>query len=121
VSIDFVEGGLNVISGASGSGKTTLLLTILGETVLESGAISRPEDVAFASQTAWLQSDTIRNNILFDAPFEQVRYDRVVAACCMDFDLDELPDGDATEVGENGTGLSGGQRAPFTPGRRCWY
>ena len=111
ISIDFVEGGLNIISGQSGSGKTSLLLSILGETILESGTMTRPSDVAFASQTPWLQSETIRDNIIFHAPFEQVRYDRVIEACCLGVDFEELPKGDLTEVGENGTSLSGGQKS----------
>lgn len=111
VSIDFVEGGLNTIFGASGSGKTTLLLSILGETIKESGAVTRPDDVAFSSQTAWLQSASIKENILFSSPIEEVRYKRVIEACCLPLDLSELPDGDETEVGENGTALSGGQKA----------
>ncbi|KAJ0117923.1 hypothetical protein J7T55_014373 [Diaporthe amygdali] len=111
VSIDFVEGGLNTIFGASGSGKTTLLLSILGETIKESGSVTRPDDVAFSSQTTWLQSASIRDNILFSSPLEEVRYKRVIEACCLPLDLSELPDGDETEVGENGTALSGGQKA----------
>jgi ABC-type multidrug transport system fused ATPase/permease subunit len=111
ISIDFVLGGLNVVTGQSGSGKTSLLLAILGETILEGGSVTRPEDVAFASQTSWLQSETIRDNILFNSPFEQARYDRVVEACCLGLDLSELPNGDQTEVGENGTALSGGQKS----------
>ena len=111
VSLNFVEGGLNVVSGQSGSGKTTLLLAILGETILENGSVTRPDDVAYASQTAWLQSETIRDNILFHSEFEQLRYDRVLEACCLGQDLEEMPKGDQTEVGENGTALSGGQKA----------
>ncbi|KOS17961.1 ATP-binding cassette transporter abc4 [Escovopsis weberi] len=111
VSLDFVEGGLNVITGQSGSGKSTLLLAILGETHLEEGSITAPDDVAFASQSAWLQNDTIQANILFQSPMEKARYDRVVNACCLHQDLRELPGGDMTVVGENGTSLSGGQKA----------
>ncbi|KAH8649101.1 P-loop containing nucleoside triphosphate hydrolase protein [Xylariales sp. PMI_506] len=111
ISIDFVEGGLNAITGPSGSGKTTLLLSLLGETILEAGSVSKPEDVAYASQTPWLQSETIRTNILFHSEFDKIRYDRVIEACSLGPDLDELPSGDETEVGENGTSLSGGQKA----------
>ncbi|POS79208.1 ABC transporter [Diaporthe helianthi] len=111
ISIDFVEGGLTTIFGASGSGKTTLLLSILGETIKESGSVTRPDDVAFSSQTAWLQSTSIKENILFSSPFEETRYKRVIEACCLPLDLSELPDSDETEVGENGTTLSGGQKA----------
>ncbi|KAK3368951.1 hypothetical protein B0T24DRAFT_345332 [Lasiosphaeria ovina] len=111
ISINFVEGGLNVVSGQSGSGKTSLLLAILGELILESGSATTPGDVAFASQTPWLQSETIRSNILFHAPFEQARYDRIVEACALAPDFSELQKGDQTEVGENGTALSGGQKS----------
>lgn len=111
ISLDFVEGGLNVVSGPSGSGKSTLLLAILGETYVEGGSITRPDDVAYASQSAWLQNDTIQANILFGSPMEKVRYDRVVEACCLPEDFKELRDRDLTTVGENGTSLSGGQKA----------
>lgn len=111
VSIDFVEGGLNTVQGASGSGKTTLLLSILGETVKQGGNVTRPSDVAFSSQTAWLQNASLKNNILFTSEYEEVRYKRVIEACCLPIDLAELENGDETEVGENGTALSGGQKA----------
>ncbi|KAK5998321.1 ABC transporter ATP-binding protein/permease VMR1 [Cladobotryum mycophilum] len=111
LSLDFVGGGLNVITGQSGSGKSTLLLAILGETHLEGGKVTAPEDIAFASQSAWLQNDTIQANILFQSPMEKARYDRVIEACCLPVDLRELPEGDLTMVGENGTSLSGGQKA----------
>ncbi|KAF4980390.1 hypothetical protein FZEAL_3589 [Fusarium zealandicum] len=111
ITLDFTQGGLNVVSGPSGSGKTTLLLAILGETYVEGGSVTRPEDVAFASQSAWLQNDTIQANVLFGSPMERVRYDRVIEACCLWEDFKELPAKDLTTVGENGTSLSGGQKA----------
>ncbi|RSL69615.1 hypothetical protein CEP51_012299 [Fusarium floridanum] len=111
ITLDFAQGGLNVVGGSSGSGKTTLLLSILGETYLESGSLTRPEDVAFASQSAWLQNDTIQANVLFGSPMEEARYKRVIEACCLWEDFKELPARDMTTVGENGTSLSGGQKA----------
>ncbi|KAI2473026.1 ABC transporter [Annulohypoxylon bovei var. microspora] len=111
ISISFVEGGLNVVTGQSGSGKTTLLMSILGETLLEDGTITCPEDIAYASQSPWLQNETIRDNILFNSPFEQARYDRVINACGLPIDFDEFPERDGTEVGENGASLSGGQKS----------
>ncbi|KAM6482454.1 P-loop containing nucleoside triphosphate hydrolase protein [Trichoderma sp. SZMC 28011] len=111
ISLDFVEGGLNVVTGQSGSGKSTLLLAILGETHLEGGKVTAPNDIAFASQSAWLQNDTVQANILFQSPMDRARYDRVIEACCLNIDLRELSDGDQTVVGENGTSLSGGQKA----------
>ncbi|KAI1776970.1 ABC transporter [Hypoxylon cercidicola] len=111
ISIDFVEGGLNVVTGQSGSGKSTLLMSILGETILETGTITCPKDIGYASQSPWLQNETIRENILFNSPFEQVRYDRVINACGLPIDFNEFPERDGTEVGENGASLSGGQKS----------
>lgn len=111
ITIDFVENGLNVVTGQSGSGKTTLLLSLLGETIKERGDVTRPPEIAYASQTAWLQSGTVKDNILFPEVYEPARYKRIVESCCLEPDLDQLPEGDETVIGENGASLSGGQRA----------
>jgi len=111
ISIDFIESGLNIINGSSGSGKSTLLMAILGETLVETGSITRPNDIAYASQSPWLQNETIKENILFNSPLEQSRYDRVLEACGLNTDLNEFPERDSTQVGENGTSLSGGQKS----------
>ncbi|KAG5983187.1 hypothetical protein E4U55_000581 [Claviceps digitariae] len=111
ITLEFVHGGLNVVTGPSGSGKSTLLLAILGETYLEGGCVTVPADIGYASQTSWLQNQTIQDNILFGSSMEKARYDRILVACCLPEDLRELPMGDQTSVGENGTSLSGGQKA----------
>ncbi|RDL35779.1 Uncharacterized protein BP5553_06391 [Venustampulla echinocandica] len=111
ISLNFANGGLNVITGQSGSGKTTLLLSMLGETHMESGAVLAPRDISFAPQFPWLQSGTIQENVLFHNVKDKVRYDRVLAACCLDIDLKKMSNGDMTMIGQNGTPLSGGQVA----------
>lgn len=82
-----------------------------GETIKEAGEVTRPADVGFSSQTTWLQNATIKSNILFGSDYEEARYKRIIEACCLPLDLAELENGDETEVGENGTALSGGQKA----------
>ncbi|KAM0205711.1 hypothetical protein ACHAPA_002689 [Fusarium lateritium] len=111
ITLNFAQGGLNVVGGPSGSGKTTLLLSILGETYLESGTVTRPKDIAYASQSAWLQNESIQANIVFGSPIEKLRYNQIIEACCLWEDFKELPARDMTTVGENGTSLSGGQKA----------
>ncbi|KAJ9131796.1 ABC multidrug transporter [Pleurostoma richardsiae] len=107
---DLVEGGLNVITGSSGSSKSSLLLSLLGETVLESGSATCPRDVSYSSQTPWLLNDTVRANIIMHEDFDHKRYNRVVDACGLCPDLEKLARHDLTEVGVNGSNLSGGQR-----------
>ncbi|EAW07156.1 putative ABC multidrug transporter [Aspergillus clavatus NRRL 1] len=110
ISIVFKQNGLNIIAGPTGSGKTSLLLSLLGETILESGSATCPRDVAYVPQSPWLQNDTIRENILFYSSFDEARYNTVIDASGLCQDLQQLPEGDLTLVGEKGTSLSGGQK-----------
>lgn len=104
--------GLNVIRGIVGSGKTALLLGLLGELdVLKGCRTQSHKMIAFCSQTPWLETMSIRENILFAAPLDEPRYHRVLEACALTQDLAAFKDGDHSELGENGVGLSGGQRA----------
>lgn len=54
---------------------------------------------------------TIRENILFGKSFDQNRYEKVIQVCQLERDLEILPAGDQTEIGERGINLSGGQKA----------
>jgi ABC-type multidrug transport system fused ATPase/permease subunit len=112
LNITFSKGELNLIVGPIGSGKSSLLLGLLGEMHLVSGQffLPRDEEVAYVSQTAWLQNATIRDNILFGNEFDEERYWKVVEACALKVDLDLFEAGDRTEVGEKGITLSGGQK-----------
>uniref|UniRef100_A0A182T5E5 ABC transporter domain-containing protein n=1 Tax=Anopheles maculatus TaxID=74869 RepID=A0A182T5E5_9DIPT len=66
--------------------------------------------IAYVPQKPWLQNATIRENVLFGESFRPKRYDRVLRACALKPDLDLMPAGDGTEIGERGLKLSGGQR-----------
>lgn len=111
VSLSFSP-GLTVIYGAVGAGKTALLQALLGEMDLTSGELHRQNRmVGYCAQTPWLQSMSIRDNILFSAPFDESRYHEVLDACALTADLKNFKHGDHSYIGENGVGLSGGQRA----------
>ncbi|KAK3725948.1 hypothetical protein LTR37_000096 [Vermiconidia calcicola] len=111
ISVSFIK-GLTLICGEVASGKTALLQALLGELDMLSGALFRPDaPIAYCAQTPWLQSMSIRENILFGAPYDQPRYQRVLAHCALLPDLEDFKAGDLSMIGENGIGLSGGQRA----------
>jgi ABC-type multidrug transport system fused ATPase/permease subunit len=104
--------GLTVVSGKVGAGKTAFLQALLGELDRLSGSCSLPnETIGYCAQTPWLQSMSIRDNILFSAPYEEQRYKRTLDACALLPDLSQFKHGDLTFIGENGVGLSGGQKA----------
>ncbi|EPS33175.1 hypothetical protein PDE_08137 [Penicillium oxalicum 114-2] len=107
-----ISKGLTVISGKVGAGKTAFLQALLGELDLLDGVCHLPnETVGYCAQTPWLQSMSIRDNILFSAPYEEQRYKRTIEACALLPDISQFKHGDLTFIGENGVGLSGGQKA----------
>ena len=56
--------------------------------------------VAYVSQQAWIQNATVRDNILFSRAFDSARYEHVIDSCALRPDLEILPAGDMTEIGE---------------------
>lgn len=104
--------GLTVVCGKVGIGKTALLQAILGELDQHAGEKYVPREmIGYSNQSPWLQSMSIRQNILFSSEYDKVRYRQTLDACCLTADLASFKAGDRNEVGENGIGLSGGQRA----------
>lgn len=112
-NVSFEAGpGLTAVCGKVGSGKTALLHAIMGELDDRGGTRKVPNEMlGYCAQTPWLQSMSIRENILFSSGFDEARYRQVLAACCLIPDLANWKAGDLSLIGENGVGLSGGQKA----------
>lgn len=107
-----ISEGLSVVCGKVGVGKTALLQALLGELDRLTGVSDIPNEViGYCAQTPWLQSMSIRDNILFSAAYDEQRYRSVLVACALLPDLANFKHGDLSFVGENGIGLSGGQKA----------
>lgn len=141
LNIRFPAGELSVISGKTGTGKSLLLSAILGETDVLEGSVYVPNtiapeerhdaqanlgdwiipgSIAYVGQTPWLESASLRDNILFGLPFVEERYNQVVDVCALKKDLQILTDGDKTELGANGINLSGGQKWRVTLARAIY-
>ena len=104
--------GMTLVSGKVAAGKSALLQALLGELDLLEGTSNAPNGVmGYCAQTPWLQSMSIRDNILFSEPYVADRYKRVIDACALVQDFASFEHGDLSNIGENGIGLSGGQRA----------
>ncbi|XP_028111286.1 ABC transporter C family member 10-like isoform X4 [Camellia sinensis] len=98
------------ICGGVGSGKSTLLATILREVPYTDGIVQVYGKIAYVSQTSWIQTGTIQQNILFGSAMDECRYQQVLEKCFLVKDLGMLPFGDGTVIGERGVNLSGGQK-----------
>ncbi|CAL9770494.1 unnamed protein product [Musa acuminata subsp. burmannicoides] len=98
------------ICGEVGSGKSTLLAAILREIPKTEGMIQVSGKIAYVSQTAWIQTGSIQDNILFGSAMDQQKYQKTLEKCSLVKDIEMLPFGDLTEIGERGVNLSGGQK-----------
>ncbi|KAH9016815.1 P-loop containing nucleoside triphosphate hydrolase protein, partial [Lactarius pseudohatsudake] len=122
----FKRGCFNLIIGPTGSGKTSLLMALLGEMHFVPMSpdswyhLPREGGVSYAAQESWVQNETIRDNILFGAAYDEERYNKVIYQCGLQRDLSLFDAGDKTEVGEKGLTLSGGQKARVTLARAVY-
>lgn len=110
VSLHLAPGKLTAVIGRVGAGKSSLVAAILGEMQKTSGSVSLKGQVAYVAQTAWIFNDTLRNNILFGNKFDEKLYRRAIRVSVLGPDIDVLPAGDQTAIGEKGINLSGGQK-----------
>ncbi|KAF5371833.1 hypothetical protein D9615_009539 [Tricholomella constricta] len=115
------RGSLVAIVGRVGSGKSSLLQGLIGEMRLVGGTFSFGGRVSYCPQSAWIQNASLRDNILFGQPFDEDRYWSVINESCLLPDLQLLPDGDMTEIGEKGINLSGGQKQRVNIARALYY
>ncbi|XP_041086709.1 multidrug resistance-associated protein 1-like isoform X3 [Polyodon spathula] len=110
INVNVTRGSLVAVVGHVGSGKSSLLSALLGEMEKKNGRVSLQGSVAYVPQQAWIQNATLRENIVFGRERKESWYQRVVEACALLPDLEILPAGDETEIGEKGLNLSGGQK-----------
>lgn len=111
INLHFRPRGFYGIAGRIGSGKSGILSAILGELPYYSGTILKGGSVVYVEQEPIILSGTVRDNILFDRPYDEVHYQQAVDWSSLHQDLTEFPNGDETLVGEKGITLSGGQKA----------
>ncbi|KAI4378585.1 hypothetical protein MLD38_016045 [Melastoma candidum] len=106
-----VEAGMHVaVCGTVGSGKSSFLSCILGEIPKTAGEVRICGTAAYVSQSAWIQSGNIEENILFGSPMDKAKYKSVIHACALKKDFELFSHGDQTIIGDRGINLSGGQK-----------
>lgn len=112
---------LIAVIGGVGCGKSSLLSALAGEMRKTAGGAWLNASRAFCPQYAWLQNATVRDNVLFGRQWDAQWYDAVVDACALRADLAAFQDGDATEIGERGITVSGGQKQRLNIARAIYF
>ncbi|KAG9134357.1 hypothetical protein Leryth_016243 [Lithospermum erythrorhizon] len=110
INLEVAPGQKIAICGEVGSGKSTLLASLLGELPILKGIVQVSGTVAYVSQSAWIQTGSIRDNIIFGSSLDTQKYQDTLEKCSLLDDIELMPYGDLTEIGERGVNLSGGQK-----------
>ncbi|XP_013866191.1 ATP-binding cassette sub-family C member 4 [Austrofundulus limnaeus] len=111
ISFSLNSSQLLAVIGPVGAGKSSLLSSILGELPSEKGVVKVSGQLTYAAQQPWVFPGTVRSNILFGKELDPQKYEKALKACALKRDLELLPDGDLTLIGDRGATLSGGQKA----------
>ncbi|XP_066494056.1 ATP-binding cassette sub-family C member 12-like [Tiliqua scincoides] len=108
------------ICGNVGSGKSSIMAAILGQMHLCEGRVAVDGTLAYVSQQAWIFHGNVQENILFGEAYDKERYNLAIEVCGLKPDLELLPYGDMTEIGERGINLSGGQKQRISLARAVY-
>lgn len=123
------------IVGVTGAGKTTIVDILLGLLQMESGRILADgvnvsenyagwlKNIGYIPQTIFMIDDSIRKNVAFGVPEEEIddkKVWRALEEAALDDFVKSLPDGMETGIGERGIRISGGQRQRISIARALY-
>lgn len=120
ISVSVKPGKLLAVIGPVGAGKSSLLMSILHELPQTEGSVKVRGKISYTSQQPWVFSASLRQNIVFGNKFDNARYSKIIKACALDKDIEVMPNGDSTMIGDRGVSLSGGQRARVSLARALY-
>ncbi|KAJ5728595.1 multidrug resistance-associated protein [Penicillium malachiteum] len=112
VNISIPRSKVTMVAGSISSGKSTLIASILGETEMLSGSVSRHfSQAAYCAQSPWIMNASIRMNITNTSQgVDEKWYQYSIWASAFDNDIKTLPGNHNFKAGSGGVALSGGQR-----------
>ena len=123
INLTVRQGEFICIIGEVGSGKSSLIQAILNNMIIKQNNNTKiivNGNISYVGQEAWIQNNTIQNNILFYRPYDPNKYQTILDLCELNQDLQAFPGGDLTEIGEKGVNLSGGQKARISLARAMY-
>ena len=120
LNVTIKKGQLVAIVGSIGSGKSSFLSMLLNELCLHSGSVFMRGSLSYHQQSPWIFNATLKNNILFESAYNEEKLNHVLKVSALHADIDQLPSGMETEIGEKGINLSGGQKARISFARALY-
>ncbi|KAJ7832830.1 multidrug resistance-associated ABC transporter [Mycena leptocephala] len=114
------KGAFVAIVGKVGSGKSSILQALIGEMRRTAGTVALGGTIAYVPQSAWIRNATLRQNVIFGQEEDEEKFQQIIRACSLQHDLEVLPHGEETEIGERGINLSGGQKARVSLARAAY-
>jgi ATP-binding cassette, subfamily C (CFTR/MRP), member 2 len=121
INLKIKTGELVGIIGEVGSGKSSILQAIFNNLYSDDHTkLEIKGKICYLSQIPWIQNDSLRNNILFQEPYDEIKYRKTLELSELLPDIAALVGGDLTEIGEKGVNLSGGQKARVSLARAIY-
>lgn len=134
ISFKILKGNKIAFVGKTGCGKTTLIKLILGlyqpnnkgiyinnRSLCEYNINSYRENFGIVLQEAMFFNNTIRNNIDITRSHSLEDIEEAAKLACLDEEINKMPLGYDTSIGENGRNISGGQRQRLAIARAFIY
>lgn len=136
VSLTIQRGESVGFIGTSGAGKSTIVDILLGLLTPDTGEVrvdgkdiqvnlrNWQDQIGYVPQSIFLTDDTLRRNVAFGLPNEQIddaAVQHAIQAAQLEDFVANLPDGLETLVGERGIRLSGGQRQRIGIARALYH
>ncbi|KAJ3060791.1 Multidrug resistance-associated protein 4, partial [Rhizoclosmatium hyalinum] len=76
--------------------------------------------IAYCAQQPWIQSGSIENNVTFGKPLDKTKLALAISCTCLQSDIENMPSGMNTILGDKGTSLSGGQKTRIALARAVY-
>ena len=119
--LEIKKGELVFIVGQLGCGKTSFIKSIFGELKSsENSECSINGSFSFCCQDGFVQSKSLKDNILFYEAYDENRFNKAISLACLEGDLKDFEKGVDKMIGDAGTKISKGQKIRINLAR-CFY